>query len=209
MTEYDKYYSKLLETWRPDHETGGLKGWAASYYGIVSSVINENEYKNCAEVGIGYGFHARQILDNTEIENICLIDPMIFYPNDMFCVDVKRFGGFEKLVKNIKVHLRKHTDRYRWYRVPSLSITNEQIPDGSLDLVFIDGDHSYEAVSKDLEFWWKKIRIGGMMLGDDYQSCHLGTTRAVDEFSERKEIPLTLLTKENQTYPIYCFEKRI
>ena len=207
MSSYDKFYSNLLNSWKPFHESGGIRGWAASYYGIVSSIINENNYKICAEVGIGYGFHARQILDNTNLDKLYLIDPMQFYPNDQFCKDVQKFGGFDLLIKNIKIHLSKYSDIYEWFRVPSLSIDNSQIPDNSLDLVFIDGDHSYEAVSKDIPFWWNKVRSGGMLLGDDYESCHPGTTKAVDEFSMKLNIPVTLLTKENNSYPIYCFKK--
>lgn len=36
-----------------------------------------------------------------------------------------------------------------------------------LDLVFIDADHSYAAVKKDIENWKPKIRKGGVLAGDD------------------------------------------
>ena len=38
-------------------------GWAPLYYGIVSKIINDNSYNSYCEVGIGYGFHAKYILD--------------------------------------------------------------------------------------------------------------------------------------------------
>ena len=111
--------------------------------------------------------------------------------------------------RKITLNLNEQKDRYTWYRCPSLSITNEQIPDESVDAVFIDGDHSYEAVSKDLPFWWKKIRKGGWLLGDDYNSCHPGTTKAVDEFASNNNLEIEFLTQENNTYPIYKFVKTI
>lgn len=196
----DEFYTNL----RTIYENGG--GWSGYYYGIFSKVIRENNFKICAEVGIGYGFHAREILDNTSVERLYLVDPMRFYPNDIFVDDVMRYGGFEKLVHNIKMYLEEHEDRYTWFRCESTAVTHDQIPDGSLDAVFIDADHSYDAVRQDLAFWWKKLRIGGWLLGDDYDSCHPGTPRAVDEFCQIHTLPIEFLSKPNATkegYPIY------
>lgn len=44
----------------------------------------------------------------------------------------------------------------------------QQIEDGSLDFVFIDGDHSYSAVSADIRTWLPKIKSGGSLCGHDY-----------------------------------------
>lgn len=44
-----------------------------------------------------------------------------------------------------------------------------QVEDASLDFVFIDADHSTEAVKKDISAWWRKIKPGGMLCGDDAQ----------------------------------------
>jgi hypothetical protein len=208
--ELDPFYKDLIQIWKCGGKDGGPGGWAGFYYGIFSQVIINNNFKTCVEVGIGYGFHAKEILERTSVEKIYLIDPMCYYPNDLFADDVLRYGGFDKLVKNIKTHLREHEDKYTWYRCPSLSVTNEQISDESVDAIFIDGDHSYEAVSKDLPFWWKKLRKGGWLLGDDYGSCHPGTTKAVDEFAENNNLKIEFLSLPNSIqpgYPIYKFIK--
>lgn len=207
--ELDPFYKELIDIWKHGGKNSGPGGWAAFYYGVFSQVIRENNFKICVEVGIGYGFHAKEILDNSTVEKLYLVDPMCYYPNDLFADDVLRYGGFEKLVKNIKSHLSEYTDRYTWYRTPSLSITNEEIPDESVDAIFIDGDHSYEAVSKDLPFWWKKLRKGGWLLGDDYASCCPGTTRAVDEFTVKNNLKIEFLSLQNSEYPGYPIYKFI
>lgn len=207
---YDEFYNNLINIWKTGGEGGGEGGWAMYYYGVFSDVINQNNFKKCAEVGIGYGFHARQILENTNIEKLYLVDPMKFYPNDAFALDVISYGGFDKLVKNINLHLQPYKSKYTWYRQESLSIRNDQIEDGSLDAVFVDADHSYQAVSKDLPFWWNKLKTGGWLLGDDYNSCHPGTTRAVDEFANINNLKLEFLYKKDgkKNYPIYKFVKK-
>lgn len=42
------------------------------------------------------------------------------------------------------------------------------IPDNSLDFVYIDGDHSYDFVMQDIIIWGRKVRIGGIISGHDY-----------------------------------------
>ena len=151
----DPFYTDLIKVWESGGPGGTPGGWAAYYYGVFENAIKENNFKVVAEVGIGYGFHAKSILDNTNVEKLFLIDPMQFYPDDVFATDVLKYGGFEILVKNIKMNLRNYESRYSWFRQPSITITNDQIADSSLDAIFIDGDHSYEAVSHDLPFWFK------------------------------------------------------
>ena len=207
IEELDPFYENLIQIFKSGGKDGGPGGWAQYYYGIFSKVIRDNNFKTCVEVGIGYGFHAKEILDNTSVDKLYLVDPMCYYPDDGFTSQVLNYGGFEKVVKNIKTYLNIHDNRYTWYRNPSLSITNEQIPDGSVDAIFIDGDHSYEAVSKDLPFWWRKLRNGGWLLGDDYQYSFPGVIKAVDEFASNNNLKLEFLTKPGGVYPIYKFVK--
>ena len=47
-------------------------------------------------------------------------------------------------------------------------IARNLIPDGSLDFVYIDGDHTAKGVILDLLIWLPKVRCGGLVLGDDY-----------------------------------------
>jgi predicted O-methyltransferase YrrM len=49
----------------------------------------------------------------------------------------------------------------------------------SVDFVFIDGDHRYDYVKKDIESWLPKIKKGGIVSGHDYQEK--GVSAAVEE----------------------------
>ena len=89
-------------------------------------------------------------------------------------------------------------------------VAAERITDGSLDFVFIDADHRYEAVLRDLAAWWPKIRVGGLFCGDDYQNDdrldtergHMlcGVKRAVDEFLEQLGLLDQLMIDDGPTW---------
>lgn len=40
--------------------------------------------------------------------------------------------------------------------------------DGSLDFVYLDGDHSFKHIAQDIYEWAKKVRKGGVVAGHDY-----------------------------------------
>lgn len=52
---------------------------------------------------------------------------------------------------------------------------------GELDLVLIDGCHTYEAVMADIAGWTRTIRAGGVLAGHDYTDDFPGVRRAVEE----------------------------
>jgi len=53
--------------------------------------------------------------------------------------------------------------------------------DYSLDMVFIDADHSYEGCKRDILAWANKVKIGSYLGGHDYANKTGEVKRAVDE----------------------------
>lgn len=50
------------------------------------------------------------------------------------------------------------------------------------DVVFIDADHSYEAVLADIHHWRRGVKVGGIIAGHDYlEPNHPGVVQAVTE----------------------------
>lgn len=65
--------------------------------------------------------------------------------------------------------------------------------DGTLDFVFVDADHGYEAVRRDLHCWFPKVKRRGVLAGHDYVNNDFpGVRRAVDEFFMEQELPLQI-----------------
>ena len=50
-----------------------------------------------------------------------------------------------------------------------------------IDMIFIDGDHSYKAVKHDIESWMPFVKKGGVMAFHDYGNVCGGVILAVDE----------------------------
>ena len=60
----------------------------------------------------------------------------------------------------------------------------QEIDAGSLDLAFIDADHSYERIFADIRAWLPKVKTGGVLCGHDYGSSagdHAGVKQAVHQ----------------------------
>ena len=53
-----------------------------------------------------------------------------------------------------------------------------------VDIIHIDGGHNYDSVILDLMAWWPILKVGGVMIMDDYSENWPGVTKAVDEFLE-------------------------
>lgn len=55
--------------------------------------------------------------------------------------------------------------------------------DESADIVYIDGDHRYESVKRDILDWLPKVRPGGLLAGHDYKNHGggKGVVKAVNE----------------------------
>jgi len=65
--------------------------------------------------------------------------------------------------------------------------------DGMLDFVFLDADHAYEAVRRDLEAWFPKVKRRGVLGGHDYlHAAFPAVRRAADEFFREQELPLQI-----------------
>ena len=57
-----------------------------------------------------------------------------------------------------------------------------------LDMVFIDADHTYEAVKRDIQLWSPLIAPGGLISGHDYGEEWPGVKRAVDELLPKVKV---------------------
>lgn len=75
---------------------------------------------------------------------------------------------------------------------------------GAFDLLFIDGDHSYEGCTNDLENWYPELSMGGhVVLHDCYFGCQVQPS--VIDFVERHKVEIVqtpYITASHWRYPV-------
>lgn len=94
----------------------------------------------------------------------------------LFCIDTwnpkdsneRRLIPKDKLLKEIFIENCNKLDLYiNTIDADSITALNT-FQDKSVDFIFIDGDHSYEQVYKDIIIGLKKIKVNGWLGGHDY-----------------------------------------
>lgn len=81
-------------------------------------------------------------------------------------------------------------------RMPSVEAA-ASYQDGSLDFVFIDACHEFDAVVEDIRAWRPKMKQGGVMAGDDYSRSSV--RKAVGQ--ELGKLGVTSMLKNNRGAP--------
>lgn len=67
---------------------------------------------------------------------------------------------------------------------------SKDFKDESCDVVYIDMEHTYEAVLQDIEHWLPKVKPQGYIAGHDYVSRTNGVIKAVDEKFTKDKIKI-------------------
>jgi predicted O-methyltransferase YrrM len=70
-------------------------------------------------------------------------------------------------VNEMTAHAPSEYARVELMRLTSVE-ASEKFEQNGVHMVFIDGDHRYEQVKRDIEVWLPKIRSGGVLAGHDY-----------------------------------------
>jgi hypothetical protein len=63
----------------------------------------------------------------------------------------------------------------------------KKFDDGSIDLLHIDGEHTYEAVERDFRRWWPKVKPGGVVIMHDAAERHhdFGVWKLLEELRKK------------------------
>ena len=119
-----------------------------------------------AEIGVHAGKNAYRIYNVINPKKLYLIDPWTLTINDKKHTqnnDYTEQLGAELVCKKYFENKQNVEIIKNW----SLEAVN-LFDDDYFDLVYIDGDHSYDAVLNDLSFWSKKVKVNKYLGGHDY-----------------------------------------
>jgi hypothetical protein len=155
---------QLLESqgWTTDRELAFLREHAAKSQTVV-------------EIGSWKGQSTKALLE-ASIGEVHAIDHFQGSPTDesrgfaqvqdVFAQFMENVGGYD----NLNIHNMSSAEAV------------DKFEDKSVDMVWIDADHSHEGCSADIDMWLPKVRKGGLICGHDYGVCSGVTTSVNDRF---------------------------
>lgn len=113
------------------------------------------------EVGTSSGVNALEVLGEwKELTKLVCVDSYPVYSD--FSTELAQrcllFCAIGNFIPNPRAYLRIKD---------SVAAAND-FSDGSLDFVYIDANHSYQFVKRDIDAWCPKVRKGGIIGGHDF-----------------------------------------
>lgn len=183
--------------------------WPRLYYGVVDWLLKKASATTMVEIGVAYGYHARHLLDRFPTLRYFGIDPYVsgYDPEDCLPSDVAKLfddsnpdDAMTRLEKAVRAGLRDYGDRATLMRKTS-ALASLDFADHSVDLVFIDGDHTYAGALSDCENWVSKIRPGGILCGDDWLMKAVAS--AVGDFARKRDFRVQFIGLKSSKCPIW------
>jgi hypothetical protein len=158
-----------------------------------------------AEVGVAEGLFSAELLD-AGVEILYSID------NWKTIEGVTGDGNFEqsfhdKNYSEATERLSKYGYRSLIMKGLSADIANK-IPDGYLDMVYLDAAHYYSGVMADLKSYYPKVKSGGIIAGHDFLNKDYMVKEAVMDFTRNyPSIVINVIPENSPTDASFYFVK--
>jgi len=148
-----------------------------------------NGFEQCAD-----GARQTMVLLESELQSACQGQMAGLHKDAM-----------DRLHAVVEAKLAGYQGRARLIRQPSAQGA-AQFADQSIDLLYIDGDHTYQGVTADLKAWWDKVNHkSGLICGDDHS--WLEVQEACEDFFKRKSLTYRILAKHGHEHtPIWFYD---
>jgi len=184
-----------------------------------------------AEIGVAEGAYSAAILERAQPAELHLIDPwshlepgsdLLEAGGLLTAVDEARTRGdaFEAPPANprgdedyAKIRARFEGDpRVRLHRQYSYKAA-AGFDEGMFDFVYIDGNHHYEFVLRDLQDFAARLKPGGLLFGHDFfedafaREENYGVVDAVGAFLKRSDFRFLMLTWE--PFSTFCLARNL
>lgn len=196
MTGLDRKIRAYFRIKRGDNlpYTGWLRSTRVDIYKIMASA---GGFTQGAEIGVKAGHNAKNMFEEIPGLHLICIDPWGAYNRTS---QFKNERYFERCKK------RLFGCNATYLKMTSAEAINE-IPDDSLDFVYIDGLHTFPYVMMDIIQWSKKVRAGGIVSGHDFFcNYQFGVVEAVRAYTYAMNIQDWYITTEDK-FPSWFWVK--
>lgn len=164
-----------------------------------AALCNFHDLKQAYEVGVYLGSFAEDFMKSWRGDTLHLVDPYEPYSE----MPWDRTADLATAVNR----LAKYGERVKFYRYPSPRILDVMNPLHVVQFVYIDGSHDYQSVKDDIDAWWKRLAVNGILAGHDYDDEHDGVCRAVNEFGKANDLEIYLTYEAGTSPSWYCYKK--
>jgi hypothetical protein len=152
----------------------------------LAKLFYELNYTIGVELGVQEGRYS---------ETLCQSNPNLM----LYCIDAwKAYKGYIDFTNKARLERFYNHALKRLYKYPCLVMRRfgkdavKYFDDGSLDFIYIDANHAFEAVTEDIKMWYPKIRSGGIISGHDYldqrPELQYGVVKAVNTMVKEYKI---------------------
>ena len=107
------------------------------------------------EIGVERGGNALNLLQTLDIKTLYLVDPFCFIYDSVGNL-VEERGGANAIEEEARRLLAPFSNKIVWVKGYSTEVL-DRIPN-DLDFVYIDGNHAYEYVKRDIECYYPKVK---------------------------------------------------
>lgn len=154
----------------------------------LAELFYEVGYTVGAEIGVRYGRYSKIMCQKNPNLLLYCIDGWHPYDGGKYHKN-KQDRIYSRAVKTLQPFNTKII------RKKSLDALGD-IEDESLDFVYIDADHTFDAAMMDIICWSAKVRSNGIVAVHDYYSGEKGVMNAVDAYTHSHRILPWYVTKE-------------
>jgi hypothetical protein len=132
-------------------------------------MCQERGFTVAAELGVQTGRFSDSFLYNApSTEKYILVDTWEQRSNYTDSANVDN-SAQEKIYQDTMARLAPYHSRTKLVVMRNFTTTAVlSIPDASIDFIYVDARHDYCGVREDIELWWPKLKVRGIMAGDDY-----------------------------------------
>jgi len=133
-------------------------------YGRVqmAALFHELGFKVGVEIGVEQGLYSEALCKYNPGVKLFSVDPWKAYRGYRDHVNQQKIDGFYESAK-------QRLAPYDCTLVKKFSLDAvKDFKDGSLDFVYIDGNHNFYNATADIWFWTPKVRMGGIISGHDF-----------------------------------------
>lgn len=146
----------VAQEYGPDH-------WDSGFYEGLKAFLKDQTFKKGLEIGFAWSMSCRAFLETQPDATLLSIDV-----NDA----MNRADEMERMWGD------------RWSIIYGDSSTEVKKLKDKYDFIFVDGDHTYDGVKKDLDAVVRVIAKGGVIVCDDYNNAQ-SIRDAAHEFCEK------------------------